>query len=79
MLCSMQHISPLNSRFKGDPQNAWDLRRRTEITQVPVKDSHTRIKPSSLALVSGHGRYMTVAPERAFLPVGCWGWEMTCQ
>jgi hypothetical protein len=31
-----------------------DLRRRTEI--IPVKDSHTRIKP--LALASGHGRYM---------------------
>jgi hypothetical protein len=29
-----------------------DLRRRTEI--IPVKDSHTRIKP--LALASGHGR-----------------------
>ena len=40
--------------FKGAPGDAWDLRRRTEIT--PVKDSHTRIKP--LALASGHGRYM---------------------
>ena len=32
---------------------------RTEI--MPVKDSHTRIKP--LALASGHGRYITVTPE----------------
>jgi hypothetical protein len=48
-----------------------DLRRRTEI--IPVKDSHTRIKP--LALASGHGRYITVTPERTlhisgFIQVG---------
>jgi hypothetical protein len=29
---------------------------------TPVKDSHTRIK--LLALASGHGRYITVTPER---------------
>jgi hypothetical protein len=45
-----------------------DLRRRTEI--IPVKDSDTRIKP--LALASGHGRYITVTPERALVSVGEW-------
>jgi hypothetical protein len=35
---------------------------------MPVKDSHTRIKP--LALASGHGRYMIVTPERTLLLVG---------
>jgi hypothetical protein len=29
---------------------------------MPVKGSHTRIKP--LALASGHGRYITVTPEQ---------------
>jgi hypothetical protein len=45
---------------------------------MPVKDSHTRIKP--LALVSGHGRYITVTkasvrvftPERTLFSVGEW-------
>jgi hypothetical protein len=37
---------------------------------MPVKDSHTRIKP--LALANGHGRYMTVTPERALVSVGEW-------
>jgi hypothetical protein len=41
--------------FKGGGWDTRNLRRRTEIEQVPVKDSHTRIKP--LALASGHGRY----------------------
>jgi hypothetical protein len=54
--------------FKGGLRATWDLRRRTEIT--PVKDSHTRIKP--LALVSGHGRYIIVTPERTILSVGEW-------
>jgi hypothetical protein len=49
-----------------------DLRRRTEIT--PVKDSHTRIKP--LALASGHGRYMTVTPERTLESVEEWPLHM---
>jgi hypothetical protein len=35
---------------------------------MPVKDSHTRIKP--LALASGRGRYMAVAPERTLVSVG---------
>jgi hypothetical protein len=45
-----------------------DLRRRSEI--IPVKDSHTRIIP--LALASGHGRYITVTPERTLASVGEW-------
>jgi hypothetical protein len=32
---------------------------------MPVKDFHTRIKPSTLA--SGHGRHTTVAPERTLV------------
>jgi hypothetical protein len=35
---------------------------------IPGKDSDTRIKP--LALTNGHGRYMTVAPERTLVSVG---------
>ena len=54
--------------FKNEPGATWDLRRRTEI--IPVKDSHTRIKP--LALASGHGRYITVTPERTLVSVGEW-------
>jgi hypothetical protein len=54
--------------FEVDHRDTWDLRRRTEI--IPVKDSHTRIKP--LALASGHGRYIAVTPERALVSVGGW-------
>ena len=35
---------------------------------IPGKDSDTRIKP--LALTNGHGRYMTVTPERTLASVG---------
>jgi hypothetical protein len=35
---------------------------------IPGKHSDTRIKP--LALTNGHGRYMTVTPERALSFVG---------
>jgi hypothetical protein len=54
--------------FEMVPREPKDLRRRTEI--IPVKDSHTRIKP--LALASGHGRYITVTPERTLVSVGEW-------
>jgi hypothetical protein len=54
--------------FEVDLREPQDLRRRTEIT--PVKDSQTRIK--SLALASGHGRYVTVTPERTLVSVGEW-------
>jgi hypothetical protein len=52
--------------FEVDHREMQDLRRRTE--KIPVKDSHTRIKP--LALASGHGRYITVTPERTLVSVG---------
>ena len=35
---------------------------------IPGKHSDTRIKP--LTLTNGHGRYMTVTPERALASVG---------
>jgi hypothetical protein len=57
-----------DSRSTVDLREPKDLKRRTEIT--PVKDSHTRIKP--LALASGHGRYITVTPERELVSVGEW-------
>jgi hypothetical protein len=37
---------------------------------IPGKHPDTRIKP--LALTNGHGRYMTVTPERKLLSVGEW-------
>jgi hypothetical protein len=37
---------------------------------MPIKDSHTRIKP--LALASDHGRYITVTPEQTLFSVGEW-------
>jgi hypothetical protein len=54
--------------FEVDRRCTQDLGRRTEIT--PVQDSHTRIEP--LALASGHGRYITVTPERTLVFVGEW-------
>jgi hypothetical protein len=36
---------------------------------IPGKDSDTRIKPLTLTLTNGHGRYMTVTPERAIASV----------
>jgi hypothetical protein len=54
--------------FEVDHRETQDLRRQTEI--IPVKDSHTRIKP--LALASGHGRYINVTPELTILSVGEW-------
>jgi hypothetical protein len=63
----LENQSPSFELYLREPA---DLRRRTEI--IPVKDSHTRIKP--LALASGHGRYITVTPERmlVFVSVGEW-------
>jgi hypothetical protein len=37
---------------------------------MPVKDSHTRIKP--LALASGHGRCTTTVSEWTLVSVGEW-------
>jgi hypothetical protein len=56
--------------FEVVHRETQDLRRRTEI--IPVKESHTRIEP--LALASGHGRYITVTPERKFFPI----WNGRC-
>jgi hypothetical protein len=57
--------------FKIGPRDTGDLRRRTEI--MPVKDSHTRIKPLPLASGhGGHGRYITVTTERKLVSVGEW-------
>jgi hypothetical protein len=56
-----------NPRPAG-PRGPKDLRRRTGI--IPAKDSNTGIKP--LALASGHGRYITVTPERTLVSVGEW-------
>ena len=52
-------VGPSTAKFPGSG---------TEI--IPVKDSHTRIKP--LALASVHGRYITATPERALVSVGEW-------
>jgi hypothetical protein len=54
--------------FKVDPPSEFRSVRGTGI--IPVKDSHTRIKP--LALASGHGRYITFSPERALVSVREW-------
>ena len=39
-----------------------------EAEVIPGKHSDTRIKP--LALTNGHGRYITVTPERPLASVG---------
>jgi hypothetical protein len=48
-------------------------RERAEIK--PGKRSDTRIKP--LALASGHGRYITVTPERALVSARGWPLHIT--
>jgi hypothetical protein len=58
--------------FKIGPSSTRDLRRRMT---TPVKDYHTRIKP--LALASGHGRCMTIAPERTPVSAGEWPLHLT--
>ena len=62
------HASCQPPCFEVDARKTQDLRRRTEI--IPLKDFHSRIKP--LALASGHGRYITVTPERTLVSVGEW-------
>jgi hypothetical protein len=47
-----------------------NLRRRTEIIPVKVKDFHIRIKPLALASGHGHSRYITVTPEQKLVSVG---------
>ena len=49
----------------------WDVSCPGSGTEViPGKYSDTRIKP--LPLTNGHGRYITVTPERALVSVGEW-------
>jgi hypothetical protein len=40
-----------------------------------INVTHFRIK--SLAFANGHGRYITVTPERALLSVGEWSLHIT--
>jgi hypothetical protein len=63
-----KYQSPLFQGSTAGDVGSEYLRRRTAIK--PVKDSHTRIKP--LTLVSGHGRYITVTPERTLVSFGEW-------
>jgi hypothetical protein len=60
------YISHRDSRGATGTRRMQDRRRGTEIT--PSKLSDTRIKP--LALANGHGRYITVTPERTLASVG---------
>jgi hypothetical protein len=53
-------------RFGLDPFPHLTALEGAEI--IPGKHSDTRIKP--LPLTNGHGRYMTVAPERTLVSVG---------
>jgi hypothetical protein len=53
-------------RFIFDPFTCLTALEEAEV--IPGKDSDTRIKP--LALTNGHGRYITVTPERALAFVG---------
>ena len=53
-------------RFILDPFMYLTALEEAEI--IPGKYSDTRIKP--LALTNGHGRYMTVTPERTLVSVG---------
>ena len=66
---SGEHQPP---QFEGAGRDMQDLRMRTGIIPMPVKDSHTRIKP--LTLASGQGRYIAVTSE---LILFCWGMAVT--
>ena len=63
-------MAPYNAsqwpRWGFDPFEHLTALEEAEI--IPGKDSDTRIKP--LALTNGHGRYMTVTPERTLASVG---------
>ena len=60
-------------RFIFDPFIQYSALEEAEI--IPGKDSDTRIKP--LTLTNGHGRYMTVTPERTLESVGEWPLHIT--
>jgi hypothetical protein len=59
--------------FKVNPSYAKCPGSGTEI--IPGKHSDTRIKP--LPLTNGHGRYITVTPERKLVSVGEWPLHIT--
>ena len=61
-----RHVTGSESRFDSFTRRI--KRERAEVK--PGKNSDTRIKP--LALANGHGRYITVTPERALVSVGEW-------
>ena len=61
-----RHVSHQWPRLGLDPFVHLTALEEAEI--IPGKDSDTRIKP--LALTNGHGRYMTVTPERTLASVG---------
>jgi hypothetical protein len=70
--CNIMHVDIYNIiahrrlSFKFDPSCAKCPGSGTEI--IPGKHFDTRIKP--LPLTNGHGRYITVAPERTLVSVG---------
>jgi hypothetical protein len=53
-------------RLGFDPFVTFTALEEAEV--IPGKDSDTRIK--SFTLTNGHGRYITVAPERTLASVG---------
>ena len=67
-------MAPYNAsqwpRWGFDPFEHLTALEEAEI--IPGKDSDTRIKP--LALANGHGRYMTVTPERELFPFSVGEW-----
>ena len=60
------HLPNQLPRFISGPFLHLTALKEAEI--IPGKDPDTRIKP--LALTNGHGRYMTVTPERTLASVG---------
>jgi hypothetical protein len=61
--------------FKLDPSLAKCPGPGSGTEIIPGKNSDTRLKP--LPLTNGHGRYITVTPERALLSVGEWPLHIT--
>jgi hypothetical protein len=57
------HISELNSSYTPQSRSALGVQQI-----IPGKNVDTRIKP--LPLTNGHGRYITVTPERTLASVG---------
>ena len=66
----IQYASGFNSSSTPRMRSALGAGSGTEIIPGKHSDSDTRIKP--LPLTSGHGRYITVTPERVLVSVGEW-------